>query len=288
MNLRDKITSQFSQLSPQLQHAAEFSLQNANQLVVESMRTFAVSAGVQPATLMRLAQRLGFPGWGDLKNAFIDELGLRNDTYVSRAEKLVNSETKQDLYHEVFNAQASNLEHTKVENHAAMQQAVELLDNARHVYICGYRASFPIAWSLFYVYRLFNPRVTLIDGLASGSEIYSRELTADDCVLIASFSPYSREVLKLVNAAVKAGSKIIAITDSPVSPVAQKAACSLYFNTDGPSFFPSIVSGMGIAECLLALLVAKHGQQAVARIENAEHYLIDSGAYVISRKQRSE
>jgi DNA-binding MurR/RpiR family transcriptional regulator len=52
-------------LSPELQRAAEFSLQNASQLVVLSMRAFAAEA--RPATLLRLAQRLGYRGWSELK-----------------------------------------------------------------------------------------------------------------------------------------------------------------------------------------------------------------------------
>ena len=46
------------------------------------MRAFAAEAGVKPATLLRLAQRLGYNGWRELKSAFIDDLGLGNDTYV--------------------------------------------------------------------------------------------------------------------------------------------------------------------------------------------------------------
>lgn len=87
MNPQENIVSQFSTLSPELQRAAEFCLQNVNILVVQSMRAFAAQAGVKPATLLRLAQRLGFSGWGELKDAFIDDLGLRNDTYVSKAKK---------------------------------------------------------------------------------------------------------------------------------------------------------------------------------------------------------
>ena len=56
MNLREKIINEFGGLSPELQRAAEFSLQNASQLVVLSMRAFAAEAGVKPATLLRLAQ----------------------------------------------------------------------------------------------------------------------------------------------------------------------------------------------------------------------------------------
>ena len=284
MNLRENIVSQFSLLSPELQRAAEFSLQNANQLVVQSMRAFAAEAGVKPATLLRLAQRLGYNGWRELKSAFIDDLGLGNDTYVSKAEKLIAKGTQPALYEEVFLAHQANLAFTQAENQHAMQQAVTLLDEAKQVYICGFRASFPIAWSLFYVYRLFNRQVSLIDGLASNIEVFTREINAEDCLLLTSFSPYSRESLDVLNAARQAGARIIAITDSPVSPLAQAADCTLLFSLSSPSFFPSIVSGMGVAECLLAMLVARHGMEAVNKIESAERYLQRSGAYVMPDK----
>ncbi|WP_433671264.1 MurR/RpiR family transcriptional regulator [Klebsiella michiganensis] len=284
MNLRENIVSQFSLLSPELQRAAEFSLQNANQLVVQSMRAFAAEAGVKPATLLRLAQRLGYNGWRELKSAFIDDLGLGNDTYVSKAEKLIAKGTQPALYEEVFLAHQANLAFTQAENQRAMQQAVTLLDEAKQVYICGFRASFPIAWSLFYVYRLFNRQVSLIDGLASNIEVFTREIKAEDCLLLTSFSPYSRESLDVLNAARQAGARIIAITDSPVSPLAQAADCTLLFSLSSPSFFPSIVSGMGVAECLLAMLVARHGREAVNKIESAERYLQRSGAYVMPDK----
>ncbi len=277
MNLRENIVSQFSLLSPELQRAAEFSLQNANQLVVQSMRAFAAEAGVKPATLLRLAQRLGYNGWRELKSAFIDDLGLGNDTYVSKAEKLIAKGTQPALYEEVFLAHQANLAFTQAENQHAMQQAVTLLDEAKQVYICGFRASFPIAWSLFYVYRLFNRQVSLIDGLASNIEVFTREINAEDCLLLTSFSPYSRESLDVLNAARQARARIIAITDSPVSPLAQAADCTLLFSLSSPLFFPSIVSGMGVAECLLAMLVARHGREAVNKIESAERYLQRSG-----------
>lgn len=284
MNLQEKIVSQFSSLSPELQRAAEFSLQNANKLVVQSMRTFAAEGSMKPATLMRLAQRLGYQGWGELKNAVINDMGLCGDTYVSKAEKLIAKGTQSELYNEVFQAHQSNLMFTQTENQQKMQQAVTLLDEAEHVYICGFRASFPVAWSLYYVYRLFNRQVSLIDGLASNIEVFTRELSASDCILLTSFAPYSRESLGVLDAAVKSGAQIIAITDSPVSPLAQAATCSLLFSVDSPSFFPSVLSGMGLAECLLAMLVARHGRDAVSKIENAERYLMDSGAYVIPDK----
>ncbi len=218
--------------------------------------------------------------WGELKEAFVQGLGLSLESHQARAEKLVDKGSTASLYQEVFDAHAANLSHTEAENQHAMTVAVEVLDAADHVYVCGFRASYSVAYTLFYIYRLFNKNVSLIDGQASNYEIFTRELTPKDVVLMIGFAPYSRESLDVLGAARRAGSKIVALTDSPLSPLAQDAASTLYFSADSPSFFPSVVSAMGIAECLLAMMVAKHGDRAVDKIASAERFLLDSGAWV--------
>lgn len=280
MDARQTIIDHYPQLTPELQRAAAFILEHANELVVLSMRAFAAQAQVRPATLLRLAQRLGFDGWVELKNCFIADLGPGGESYGARAEKLVR-DGAHSLREQMFGAHAQNLALGREQNRDAMEQAVSLMESARQVYICGFRASFPIAWSLYYVYRLFNRRVSLIDGFANNDEMFTREFGADDTVAIVGFAPYSRETLQVLEAAKRAGSKVVALSDSPLSPLAQQADCRLYFSTDSPSFFPSVVSGISIAECLLALLVARHGSEAVQRIEETERWLFESGAYVM-------
>lgn len=147
-------------------------------------------------------------------------------------------------------------------------------------------AIFPVAWSLFYAYRWFNRQASLIDGLAGNIEVFTRELTAKDCLLITSFAPYSRESLAVLDTAVKANARIIAITDSLASPLAQAAECTLLFSVGSTSFFQPVVSGMALAECLLSMLFARYGHDAEGKIENAERYLIESGAYITSGHPR--
>ncbi|WP_294911480.1 MurR/RpiR family transcriptional regulator [Tatumella sp. UBA2305] len=284
MDPRKIIVDHYPELTPELQKAAEFVLEHNNELVVLSMRAFASNAAVKPATLLRLAKRLGFSGWGDLKDAMIRSLGLAGDSYASRASGLQNKQQHPALYDEVFTTFTANLQQTRENNRQSLEQAVDLLDQADQIYVCGFRASFPVAWSIYYIYRLFHRQVSLIDGLANNQEIFTREISARDVLVIVGFAPYSRETLQIIAYAEAAGATVIAVTDSPVSPLAQAARCSLLFSTHSPSFFPSVVSGMGIAECLMATLVAKHGEDAIRRIESAERYLIDSGAYILPGK----
>ncbi|MCL2894406.1 MurR/RpiR family transcriptional regulator [Brenneria tiliae] len=285
MSTQQIIVNSYPLLTPELRRAAEFTLQHANELVVLSMRAFARQAGVQPATLLRMAKKLGFAGWSELKNAFIDDLGLSNEPYGRKAQRLIGQGENNALYKEIFTSHHANLTHTQSVNTELMKKAVSILDKAGNVYICGFRASFPIAYSLYYIYRLFKKNVFLIDGHASNIEMFTRDLTPQDAVLVTGFAPYSKETILVFNAAKQAGSSTVSITDSLISPLALEADATLHFHTDSPSFFPSVLSGIGISECLLAMLVAKHGQQAVKEIENAEKHLIATGAYIMPGQQ---
>src|SRR5438067_5930563 len=65
------IRARFSELSPQFQMGAGFLLDHPDEVAVSSMRKVAERAQVQPASLVRLSQQLGFPGWNELRNLFV-------------------------------------------------------------------------------------------------------------------------------------------------------------------------------------------------------------------------
>ena len=79
MDVRDIIRRRFADLSPTLKEAARFVLDRPNEVVIGSMRTVASKAGLPPATLVRLAQQLGFAGWPQLNEAFALEMGLGSE-----------------------------------------------------------------------------------------------------------------------------------------------------------------------------------------------------------------
>ncbi len=54
------IVESFQGLTPELQKAAKFMLENPEEVGLNSMRSVARKAGVKPATVSRLSKRLGF------------------------------------------------------------------------------------------------------------------------------------------------------------------------------------------------------------------------------------
>ena len=286
MKARDLILERFSSLSPKLQDAAKFVVDHPNEVVIASMRTLAERAGAQPATFVRLAKQLGFAGWPELKDAFADGLGLRPGSYGERAKSLATRGRRADLLGEMFGAHRHNLELTESQCATSLREAARMLKRAKAVHVAGFRASFPIAHSLAYGYRLFRNTVHLIDGLAGGLEMQLRLIERHDAAVVIAFAPYSRESLVVAEAAKAAGARIIAMTDSSASPIALLADVPIKFSVDSPSFFPSIAAAIAATEALLEILVADAGDAALKQIDRAEQHLFDSGAYLQAPAKR--
>jgi DNA-binding MurR/RpiR family transcriptional regulator len=287
MTLKDLILDRFSSLSPKLQAAARFVVDHPNEVVIASMRTLAEHAGEQPATLVRLAQQLGYAGWPELKSALAHDLGLHQDGYGQRAKNLAARGRSVDLTGELFVAQHQNLKTIELQGTDSLHHGASLLRRADTVHIAGFRASFPIAYALFYGYRLFRNSVQLVDGQSGGLEMQMRLFNAKDVLVVTSFAPYSRESLLVAETAKAAGLRIVALTDSQASPLAFVADVSILFSAASPSFFPSVVAGVALTEALLELLVADAGKAVVQKIERAEQDLFHSGAYLQAPAKRT-
>jgi DNA-binding MurR/RpiR family transcriptional regulator len=280
MGAREDLLARFAGLSPKLQMAARFVVDHPAEVVTVSMRTLAERAGAQPASLVRLAQHLGYPGWPQLKEAFAQDLGLHAEGYGQRARSLAARGAGADLLGEMFAAQQGNLAAAEAMCQLALKDAARLLQRAAAVHVAGFRASYPVAYALVYGYRLFRDTVHLVDGQGGALEMQLRPMTAKDALVVASFAPYSSEALAVVGAAQAVGARIVALTDSRASPLALAADVALIFSAASPSFFPSVTAAVAVSEALLELIVADAGDAVAKRIDAAEQRLLASGAYV--------
>ncbi|WP_323121314.1 MurR/RpiR family transcriptional regulator [Burkholderia alba] len=278
--LASLIRAQFSELSPQFQVGAAFLLDHPDEVAVSSMRKVAQRAQVQPASLVRLAQQFGFPGWNELRDLFVARVRTRPEPLTQRARSLVKPNARAALAHDLLAAQQHNLDATAAQNGRALVDAAKLIRRAPHVHVAGFRSCHPVAFGLVYGYRLFRPTVSLLTGVAGSLEMELRTIAKHSATVIVSFAPYSAEASRVAQAARERGSRIVAITDSAVSPIALRADACLIFTHDSPSFFPSLVAAHALVEALVAQLLALEGSGAIAALEQAEADLHAKGAYV--------
>ncbi|WP_066739552.1 MurR/RpiR family transcriptional regulator [Cupriavidus sp. D384] len=283
--LLEQLRTEFPNLSAQFQGGARYLLDHPRDIAIQSMRKVAANAGVQPATLVRLSQSLGFEGWQGLRELFVTAVREGgSQPYARRARKVVKDSDKTSgsgkMLAEMIEVQHHNLDALLANNADTVPRAADLLAAAPIVHVAGFRSCFPIAFTFHYIYGLFRSSVRLIRGDAGTLEMELRALNAKDAVLVAGFAPYSQESLRVAQAAREAGCKVIALTDSTVAPIALEADCTLLFAIDSPSFFPSITSGVTMVEVLVEQLLARKGKGAIRALEQTEGQLHRTGAYL--------
>ena len=276
-----------------MQQAASFTLDHPQDVLLHSMRGFALQAQVPAVTLVRLARALGYVGWPEVKAAIAQELGLNTTAnYGAKAQGLIHSSDRsskkvgkdaamQRMLSELLAAQQHDLQVFAQRNAQVLHAAARLLVSAPQVHVAGFRASYPMAYQLTYLYRLFRPSVQLLDGHAGGLEMQLRSLQPRDACVVIGFSPCSKESVQVAEIAKDKKCILIAITDSETSPLSLLAQQTLMFSVQSPSFFPSITAGMSVIEALMECVITASGMPVVQHIQASEQQLRQSGAYVM-------
>lgn len=275
------IQSLYKDMSPQFQISAHYLIEHPTEITLISMRKIAALAGVQPATLVRLAQHLGYDGWDEMKAVFSERLRTLPGGYADRAQALVaDTPSGASAWERTLHAQAADVQALGPANAAALADAVRALHHARRLHIAGFRSSHAAAFSFKYLCGLFRSEVFLLDNAAGTLDTALHHLNPEDMVVLISFAPYSREIMQVFAAARQAGCTILALTDSKLAPVALEADHFLTFTTHSDSFFPSTVAAQALVEILAQQMLIQAGPAAIQDLAGIERRLHDTGAYL--------
>jgi len=270
------------ELTPQLQTAARYLLEHPEDVGLNSMRAVAREAGVKPATISRLSRALGFTEYEQLREPFRQRLRKRGPGYATRLRKVQRRGTDdaQALFEDVRGQDIENIRRTLADDkYPILLDAVDTLRSSRRVYILGLRGAYSTAFLFHYAYQLFRDNSQLLDATAGIFADQLRGIGADDSMLVISFPPYTQLTIDAVGYAADAGVKIVAITDSDMSPAARAATHTIVTHHKSPSFYHSFTAAMAASQMLITLLVSKTGGDALEIIKEAEKQLSRISAY---------
>jgi len=157
-----------------------------------------------------------------------------------------------------------------------LKAAVKDLVAADRVFVAGRRSLFAAASSLTYSLSKAKPNTFLLD-IGGGLNTELDGLSAKDVFVGFSFHPYSRITAGLAERARAQGAKVIAVTDSPDSPIGRTAHHVFITLVHGYGFPDSISGAQTIGNILVGLTVSQMGQQALERISANEAQIRSSG-----------
>ncbi|MGX9181937.1 MurR/RpiR family transcriptional regulator [Mesorhizobium sp. BHbdii] len=275
--LTDTILKAFDGMSEQLQSAAHFVLDRPRDVALFSMREQARQAGVQPATMTRLAKHLGLKGFNDIRNMYAESLRDAGAGFAGRAGKQVaNHKLRGD---HAFAAKMLNSLARQVAQLAQPRSldrvvtAAASLAKARRIYCLGLRSSHAIAWQLHYILRLVPEKSVLLDGIAGTGSDTIVDAGKDDVLLVASVHPDPRATVELAKFTKSTGISVVAITDSEAVSLALTAETAVVVSTYSPWFIHTITPAFAIAEVLGALITGHGGDELLEAIERFDEQL---------------
>lgn len=279
-----RLTEEWNTLTPEAQKAARYVLENPQDVGVSTVREIAEAAKVKPNTFVRMARQVGFDGYEDFRAPFREAIRRGAVSFPDRARWLQDIRKSGDLgglYADMAEAALRNVEETFAGISAdELKAAAEAIWSSRQVFTLGVGVNNANARNFTYLastgmthfHAIPRPGSTAIDDMAWADE--------RDVLIAMTCRPYRTEVIEAVDLARQQGLTIIALSDSPASPIIRAAEYGFITAADTPQFFPSSVSMMAVLETLLSFVIAVASDEIVARVEKFHDRRHQLGIYV--------
>jgi DNA-binding MurR/RpiR family transcriptional regulator len=258
--LEKAIIEQFPSLSKRLQQIASHALDNPSELALETIAAVSQRAGVQPSSLIRFAKVFGFSGYSDMQRVFRLRLTDAMPDYKERLKSLNGAEEEGEeakdvnaLLEQFVEADIVGLRRLQQNKRLGglLDQAFKLITDSETVYVVAHRRSFPIACYLAYALSQMNVRNVLVDGVGGMFMQQVSHATSKDVIVAISSKAYSPDVAQVVREARQRSVRVIAMTDSPLSPLAEHADVSLEVQQASVGLFRSQAVNMTLAVTLI-------------------------------------
>ena len=268
-----QLTIELASLTPEMRKAATYVLENPNDVGISSIREIATAAKVKPNTFVRMARTVGFEGYDDFREPFREEIrnGKGQVNFPDRArwlQSLAKGDKLSSLYADMAASTIANIEQTfAVTDASQIKAAADAIVNAQHTYVLGVGINHALARSFTYLADMAVDNVQAIPREGSLAIDDIARVSSKDVLLAMTFKPYRTEVIETVKMAKSQAATVIAISDSPASPIITGSEYGFVVQTDTPQFFTSTVAVSVLLETLMAFVIADASPDVIANIE---------------------
>jgi DNA-binding MurR/RpiR family transcriptional regulator len=269
--LKATISARYPAMSKQLQTIARFALERPNELALGTVAAIASAAGVQPSAMVRFANALDFGGFSEMQQIFRGRLVERSVSYRERIEHMRRSggtgagtDAPSGVLHRSVTESIGELGHLEeAVDPGDIDAAIRLLAAAPHIHVLAQRRAFPVACYLAYALAQLELRTHLIDSVGGMLSEFVRGIAPREVLIVVSFRNYSSGVIEAASACHARGVPVIAITDSPLSPLKPAAKVCFELGDDSSRPFRSLVAPL----CLAQALVVSTGHHLASAVD---------------------
>jgi len=275
----EKIRQLYPQLTKSQKRIADFVATSYKEAAFMTAARLATRLAVNEATIIRFAQRLGYPGYPEL----IAEVQALIQEELKAAYEPATTLGIQEVFLSTLTSQLEALHRTL--SHISPQLAHEaprIIAEARRTYVVGEGLSWPLAQLLGLALRSLGFYAEEVSADSLDLAIMIEEMSercALVCILAAGDSP---ELAHALTQAGQKGAHTLTLSWSPVSACAQAAEVTLSYPANDTFAVPSVA----VITALIDALVQSLATQDMERVRSRTRAIEDTREVLLSRRRR--
>ena len=266
-----RINEKYSGMSKGHKAIAAYILDHYDQAVFMTAAKLGEALSISESTVVRFASGLGYGGYPQMQEALAAWVKGKLNA-VERMDVRYADSAQSEVLTSVLSSDIEKIRHTIDHlDPAAFETAVDLILNARTVYVLGIRSCEPLAGFLSFYLNMIRGSIVQL-RTTSVSEVFEQmiRINEEDCIIGISFPRYSMRTLKAMEFANDRNAKVITITDSVHSPMNLYSSCNLLARSDAISIVDSLVAPLSVINALVVALCLKRPAQVKENLEALE------------------
>lgn len=277
---RAGVAAQAADLPRQQRSIAEYVLEHLTTVPFLSVPELARRVGVSEATVVRFAQRLGYPGFSELKMELIEIL----QDHLNSGDAVEDENITDDILSSVADLEISNISRTiDAFDRRLFSEVTEALFRAETVYTFGMGVSAHLADLTAYTLLQIGLRShRLSTGFSSPLEQLVAA-TPNDILVVFSLPPYSRQGLDLISEARGLGIPTVAVTDRVSAPAARFAAWTLPVKSDNMMFTNAVAAATVMLNAVATEIATSHRDETISALSRINRVLSEDEDVLASK-----
>ncbi|MEJ2189043.1 MAG: MurR/RpiR family transcriptional regulator [Acidobacteriota bacterium] len=271
-DFRSRVAAVAADLPRQQRNIAEYVLEHRTTVPFLSVPELARRVSASEATVVRFAQRLGYPGFSELKMELVEIL----QEHLNRVPEETPEKVADDIIASVADLEIANINRT-VESldRDLITEVADAIFTAETVLSFGMGVSAHLAELAAYTFLEIGLRSHTLSTRFSSPLEQLVSVSRSDVVMVFSLPPYSRQGLDMLEEARGLEIRTVAVTDKISAPAARLATWTVPVKSDNMMFTNAVASVTVLLNALATQIATSHREETLAALARINRVLAD-------------
>lgn len=278
--IKEKIKGKYNSLPRNQKKVADYFIDNFDRIPFLNVQDIAKSSGTSVASVVRFAQRAGFEGFSEIRDAIADSF---QDQFNSKIifPLFDKHSAKEDLLTEVANVDIANINSTlNLIERRTFDDVINRIQKAERVFTAGLGISYLLSEILAYQLTQVGIDSTVLKHTHTLFHEQVLFMKKKDLLIVFSFPPYSKETVDAAQFAEKRNIDVIAITNKNASPVTFYTKANLIVKSENMLFTNSFAAISVLINAIATACALKKKSRAQKVLKETEEIMVSQNQVI--------